>query len=211
MPSKSQQEHADPMRMKAPTTNWTCPNCGCYNPPELKACMCGGTTAPVPAVAAAPAPPAPRRRLPTWIAALPALILPTYYMINATRQLNHASQAIGANRSFAPISKASGCVDTYGITLSNSHEYVRTFGEASFPATRDPNAPRELATVMHGNVINTCGDPLTNVHLKITVRDERGSKGTGTVQIQELKPGISQQFERAWMASVVSWEIASDK
>jgi hypothetical protein len=192
------------------SANWTCPSCGCYNPAELKTCMCGRNSA---VVAAAPPAATTRRRLPTWIAALPALILPTFYLINATRQLNHTAQAIGASQpSAAPVPKqVSGCVDTDGITLSNSHEYVRSFGEASFPIAQDPNAPRELATVMHGNVINNCGEPLKNIHLKITVRDEKGSRGTGTVLIDELRPGIAQQFERAWMASVATFEITSDK
>jgi hypothetical protein len=155
-------------------------------------------------------PKAPPRRFPTWIAALPALIMPSYYLVHSTLQLNRASQAIGASRPTVA-KQVSGCVDTYSITLSNSHEYVRSFGEASFPVARDPNAPRELATVMRGNVINNCGEPLKNVHLNITVHDEKGSRGTGTVQIDELKPGISQQFERAWMAPVATWEITSDK
>jgi hypothetical protein len=186
-------------------TNWTCPNCRCYNPAELKVCLCGAK----PNVPAGPA--SPRRRLPTWIAALPALIAPTFYAVNAGRQFHNVSQAIGSNQA-SQAKQASGCVDTYSITLSNSHEYVRSFGGSSFPvASRDPSAPRELATVLRGNVINNCGEPLKNVHLQIVVHDDKGSRGTGTIQIDELKPGISQQFERAWMAAVATWEITSDK
>lgn len=197
--------------MSTPASNWTCPKCGCYNPAEFKDCPCGAKPASVPPPTPPPSP-TTRRRLPTWIAALPALIAPTYYMGHALSGFNTVSHAISgstANKKAVP----TGCIETYGITLSNSHEYVRSFGEFRFPgaAPRDPNTPRELATVLHGNILNHCGEPLRDVHINITVRDEKGTTGKATVLISELKPGISQQFERAWMAQIATWDIATDQ
>jgi hypothetical protein len=131
-------------------------------------------------------------------------------MIHAFTGMQRVSHAISGSNTTPTSNPPSGCVETYGITLSNSHEYVRSFSE--FPiAPRNPSAPRELATILHGNVINHCGDPFRRVHLNITVRDEKGMRGKATVQISDLKPGISQQFERVWIGQVTTWEITPDQ
>ena len=130
-------------------------------------------------------------------------------MIRGLFQFHQVSQALQgtATHTRNPVANQTHCVETYGVTLVNSYEYVRGI----VPVAPDPNKPRDLATIVRGMAVNQCDERVFRVHLSITVHDDLGVKGTGTFNISELGPRQTQPFERAWMGSVTSWEIVSNK
>ena len=182
--------------------NRTCPVCGSIFLPDAVTCVCGRRLQG----------PQPRKRLPVYLAVVP-LILPVFFMFKSFTQLSRVSAAIGAGEKAPQKANPAGpsCVYTYGITLSNSHEYVPQQGMFPVPAPQDPNKPREIATVLHGTVSNTCGEDLKEVVLHITVRDETGSKGAADYSVGELKRGVNKDFEHAWMGRVTNWDIHANQ
>jgi len=130
-------------------------------------------------------------------------------MIRGLFQFRQVSQTLQgtASQMRTPSASHTHCVETYGVTLVNSYEYVR----GMVPMPPDPNKPRELATIVRGMAVNQCDERVSRVQLKITVHDDRGMKGAGTYDISELRPKQTQSFERAWMGNVTSWEIVPNK
>ena len=162
-----------------------------------------------------------RRKIPLYLAVLP-LIFPAFFTVRAITQMTSVSAAVGGVPAEGTSPAASvptgnqkpngpSCVETYGVTLSNSHEYVAQQGALPIPAKRDPNKPRELATVLKGTVLNTCGEPLKNVVLHIKVSDETGNRGDIKYEIAQLKPGVAQAFEHAWMGQITTWDIQPNR
>ena len=138
-----------------------------------------------------------------WLAALPALLLVTIFAGRALIQMGQASRAISGN-DMSKASKSLRCVETYSVTLTNSEYYVPE-GTWSRPATP------QLATVVSGMVRNDCGEPLKTVTIHLTVRDDNGRRGTGSVPISGLNPGEAKPFSKAWMGRITSYEIAEIK
>jgi hypothetical protein len=56
-------------------------------------------------------------------------------------------------------------------------------------------------------VRNGCGEPLRSVTVHISVRDDSGKTGKGSVTVSDLNPGEAKPFSRAWMGRVTSYEI----
>jgi len=98
-------------------------------------------------------------------------------------------------------SKSLACVETYGVTLTNSEYYVPEGQQFSPPKTP------QISTVVSGMVRNLCGDSLESVTIHINVHDADGKRGDGTVMVSGLSSGQSKPFSRAWMGRVTSAEI----
>ena len=179
-----------------------CPDCGHYNSPGTAACTCGR---PLQSKAAPP------RKLPLYLAILP-LLLPLFFVVNAIAHFTRASAVVAASPN-PPDRRPPGnlCVETYGITLSGSHEYVPQQGALPIPVKVDPNKPREFATILRGTARNTCSDAQQNVALHITIKGEAGATGATNLELGDMPPGIARSFEHAWMGKVMSWEITSSK
>lgn len=141
-----------------------------------------------------------KAKLPRWLAVLPALVLVTILALRAFVQVGQASRAILGGDA-AKRSKSLGCVETYGITLTNSEFYVPEGQQFS------PRQTPKLSTVVSGMARNDCGELLKSVTIHIQVRDDAGKRGEGSVLIPDLGPGESKPFSKAWMGRVASYEI----
>jgi len=141
-------------------------------------------------------------KLPRWLAAAPGLLLVTFFASRAFLQMGQASRAITGNP--APRhARSLSCVDTYAITLSSSENYVPEGQEFV------PRQSTEISTVVNGMVRNDCGEQLQSVTIPITVRDDDGKRGNGTVTIPDLYPGEVKSFSKVWMGRVTSYEIGT--
>jgi len=78
------------------------------------------------------------------------------------------------------------CVATYGASLSDSQ-------------------------VLTGTARNSCENPVKDVHLTVSVIDDKGNRRVESIDVPELEGGATQRFERVLSGRVKSWEIASDK
>jgi hypothetical protein len=157
-----------------------------------------------------PPPSAPKRRLPLWVAALPALLIPIFLMVRATVQFSAAA------KTFNPVSsdqqKSSNrlaCVETYGITLNSSQLNVPEW-QVGIPANSGNSTP-QLSTVLRGMARNGCDENLTEIRLHFVVHDDAGRKGEGFFLINSLSTGDAKPFEKAWMGRVASYEITASR
>jgi|SRR5579862_9145993 len=150
--------------------------------------------------------PSPRRRLPVWTAALPALLVVAFF----ARNVLQFSQVAGAiNPNSASHGKTLECVEAYGITLNTSDEYVPEV-MPGVPANMQ-GKPREISTVVKGLARNGCEENLKNLTIKFAVRDDQGKRGNGTFLIDSLARGEIKPFERAWMGRVTSYDITAER
>ena len=192
-------------------SNWKCPECGNENPNAAPTCICGKlapqasqrrqAAAEAPAQTSSPT----SRRVPLWAAALP-LALPVYFFAHAAIQFSNASGAIGNH---PDPSRRLTCVETYGITLNLSDQYVPEMAPG-IPAANRNKSP-EVSTVLSGTARNGCPENLTNVRLRFEVHDESGKKGEGTYFIESLAMGEVKQFERAWMGRVTTYDVTAER
>ena len=148
----------------------------------------------------------PRPRLPLWAAALPALLLPLYFFVNASLHSSNASNSISDH---PKPSKQLACVETYGITLNLSDQYVSEL-TPGIPAANTNKSP-EVSTVLTGTARNGCQENLTNIHIRFQVQDDSGKKGEGTYLIETLAIGEVKPFERASIGRVTSYEITAER
>jgi len=100
-------------------------------------------------------------------------------------------------------------VDTYGITLNLSDQYVPEWAPG-IPAA-NPNKSPKVSTVLTGVARNGCQENLTNVRIRFEVRDDSGKKGEGTYLIESLPIGDVKPFERAWIGRVTSFEVTAER
>ena len=114
--------------------------------------------------------------------------------------MGQASRAVSATDT-AKVSKSLACVETYGVTLTNSEYYVPEGQQFS------PRTTPEVSTVVSGMVRNDCGEPLNSVTIHIKVRDASGKRGDGLATVSELNSGEAKPFSHAWMGRVTSYEI----
>jgi hypothetical protein len=183
--------------------DWKCPQCGNENPAAAPTCICGNTGPKV----ALETPSQPRRRLPLWAAALPGLLLPLYFFVNAGLHFSNATGAITGDHPNP--SKRLTCVDTYGITLNLSDQYVPEWSPG-IPAA-NPNKSPEVSTVLTGVARNGCQENLKNVRIRFEVHDDSGKKGEGTYLIESLPIGDVKPFEHAWIGRVTSYELTAEQ
>jgi hypothetical protein len=139
-------------------------------------------------------------KLPKWVAALPGLLLVTFFAGRAFVEMTLATRAMSPQQAFTP-STWHACVDTYAVTLSNSEFYVPEGQQFA------PRQSKDISTVLSGMVRNGCGEQLKSVTIPITVHDDDGKRGEGTVTVSELYPGEVKSFSKAWMGRVTSYEI----
>ena len=184
--------------------NRTCPDCGSYSPPEAAQCGCGRP------LQTRSEKDRGNKRVPLYLAALP-LILPLFFIAGAVTQMRQASGATRATPEDAAAAKSQSCVETFGVTLENSHEYLSRADILPFAERDHPRKANPLSTVVKGMVRTTCGEPLKDVVLHIKVKIEANGAGETDHEIPELKPGVPQEFERAWTGQVTSWEITANK
>src|SRR5579872_811274 len=139
-------------------------------------------------------------RIPKWVVAVPGLLMVAFFGVRAMIGFGGASRVIGGDQ---PSSKPSlACVSTYGVTFTNSEYYVREGQQYGPP----PTTP-ELSTVVSGMVRNDCADAVKSVWIHMTVRDDNGKKGDGSVQVLDLGSGQAKPFSKAWMGRISSYEI----
>ncbi len=100
-------------------------------------------------------------------------------------------------------------MDTYGITLNLSDQYVPEWAPG-MPAV-NPNKSPEVSTRLTGVARNGCQENLTNVRIRFEVHDDSGKKGEGTYLIDSLPIGDVKPFERAWMGRVTSYEVTVER
>ena len=149
----------------------------------------------------APDPVEPKaNKFPRWLAALPGLVIVTVFAGRAFVQMGQASRAVSGNDASKP-AKSLSCVETYGVTLSNSEFYVPEGQQFA------PRNTRELSTVLQGMIRNDCGEALKSVTIHINVSDESGKRGNGAVTVSDLNAGEAKPFSKAWMGRVTSYEI----
>jgi len=115
--------------------------------------------------------------------------------------MGQASRAVSGNDTSRP-SKSLACVEAYGVTLTNSQNYVPEGQEFS------PRQIVEPSTVVSGMVRNDCGEVLKSVRVHINVSDDTGKRGDGAVTVTDLNPGEAKPFSKAWMGRVTTYEIA---
>jgi hypothetical protein len=139
-------------------------------------------------------------KFPRWLAAVPGLVIATIFAGRAFLQMGQASKAVSGGDSFLS-SKSLSCVETYSVNLANSEYYVPEGQQFS------PRKTAEISTVVSGMVRNDCGKPLKSVTIHISVRDDSGKRGDGSVAVEDLNPGEVKAFSRAWMGRVTSYEI----
>ena len=137
---------------------------------------------------------------PRWLAAVPALIIVTFFVGRAFVQMGVASHAINGGNG-AKTSQSLTCVETYGINLANSEFYVPESEQFM------PRKTIKLSTVLTGMVRNDCGESLKSVSIHIKVQDEEGKRGDGWVTVAPLNAGEAKQFSKAWMGRISSYEI----
>ena len=138
-------------------------------------------------------------RIPRWVAAVPGLLLVTFFAVRAMLQMGGASQAISGSE---PSKPSLACVSTYGVTFTNSEYYVPEGQQYGPP----PTTP-QLSTVVSGMVRNDCSEPLKSVRIHMTVRDDSGKKGDGSALVNDLDRGQAKPFSKAWMGRISSYEI----
>jgi hypothetical protein len=139
-------------------------------------------------------------RLPRWLAAVPGLVIATIFAGRAFVQMGQAARAVSGDNASKP-QKSLTCLDIYAMSLSNSEDYVPE-GQQFVP-----RQTREISTVLSGMVQNNCGEPLKSVTIHMTVHDDAGRQGSGSVSVAELNPGEAKSFKKAWMGRVTSYEI----
>jgi len=100
-------------------------------------------------------------------------------------------------------------VDTYGITLNVSDQYVPEWAPG-LPAA-NPNKSPQVSTVLSGVARNGCQENLKNVRIRFEVHDDNGKRGAGTFLIESLPMGDVKPFERAWMGRVTSYEVTAER
>ena len=100
-------------------------------------------------------------------------------------------------------------MDTYGITLNLSDQYVPELAPG-IPAA-NPNKSPEVSTLLSGVARNGCQENLANVRIRFEVHDDSGKKGEGTYLIESLPIGDVKPFERAWMGRVTSYEVTVER
>jgi hypothetical protein len=130
-----------------------------------------------------------------------------YFFVNAAVRFSNVTGVITGDHPSS--SKRLTCVDTYGITLNLSDEYVPEFAPG-IPAV-NPNKSPQISTVLTGTARNGCQENLTNVRIRFEVRDESGKKGEGTYLIESLPVGDVKPFKRAWMGRVTSYEVTAER
>lgn len=152
----------------------------------------------------------PKRRLPLWTAALPALLIPVFFASRAALQFSAAANAINpASSTHQKNSNLLPCVETYSVTLDSSQLYVPEW-QVGMPAVSQNGTP-QLSTVLRGMARNGCGENLKNVHLRFAVHDDKGQKGDGYISFDTLAIGEAKPFEKAWMGRVTSYEITANR
>jgi hypothetical protein len=134
------------------------------------------------------------------LAAVPGLVIALIFAGRAFVQMGQASLAVSGGASFTP-SKSLSCVETYSVNLANSEYYVPEGQQFS------PRTTAEISTVVSGMVRNDCGKPRKSVRINISVRDDSGKRGDGSVTVEDLNPGEVKEFKKAWMGRVTSYEI----
>ncbi len=154
------------------------------------------------------------RRLPLWLAVVPALLVPVFFMFRAATQFTAVVGASGVDtaETFSRTGAektALACVETYSITPHTSESYVSTRGVTE--KTRRPNAPKELSTVLRGMVRNACGEKLKTVTMKFSVHDDDGKVGSGYLSLENMENGEARPFEKVWIGWVTSWDIRSSR
>ena len=183
--------------------NWECPQCGNENPAAAPTCICANAAP----QAAFVTPSQPKRRFPLWAGALPGLLLPLYFFVNAAVHFSNVKGTITGDHPNP--SKKLACVDTYGITLNLSDQYVPELAPGITAA--NPNLSPQVSTVLTGTARNGCQENLTNVRIRFEVHDESGKKGEGTYFIESLPIGDVKPFKRAWMGRVTSYEVSAER
>jgi hypothetical protein len=129
-----------------------------------------------------------------------------YFFVHAAVHFSNVTSAVGDHPNS---SKRLSCVETYGITLNLSDQYVPETA-TGIPAMRANKSP-EMSTVLSGSARNGCEENLTNVRIRFEVRDEGGKKGEGTYLIGSLAMGEVKPFERAWMGRVTSYDVTAER
>jgi hypothetical protein len=140
-----------------------------------------------------------------WLAALPAVFLMMFSFVTFSRvgtKIKPEDHAV----------KSLSCIDTYGVTLNLSDQYVpapeSTVGTWS---NNTNNKTPQISTVVRGVARNNCGENLKNVRLKFVVHDDGGASGDGFYLFDDLSNGEVKTFERAWMGRVTSYEITAGR
>jgi len=131
---------------------------------------------------------------------MPGILIATFFVTRGFVQMGQASKAISDGQP-SRSSKSLTCVETYGVTLSNSQLYVRE-GQQFAPPKKT-----EISTVLNGMVRNGCDEALKSVTISIEVHDDDGKRGAGSVTVGSLNPGEAKPFSKAWMGQVTSYEI----
>ncbi|MGO9634495.1 MAG: hypothetical protein ACLPX1_11445 [Steroidobacteraceae bacterium] len=130
-----------------------------------------------------------------------------YFFVNAAVRFSNVTGTITGDHPNP--SKRLTCVDTYGITLNLSDQYVPEWAPG-MPAV-NPNKSPEVSTRLTGVARNGCQENLTNVRIRFEVHDDSGKKGEGTYLIDSLPIGDVKPFERAWMGRVTSYEVTVER
>ncbi len=173
-----------------------CYECGRNNPAFATVCSCGKRLTDV--VEA-------KRKYPLWLALVPVLMVPSYFLMHIAFQFGRASESMQVEYASVSAKDALGCVVPYGVT-QHSSEFWTTSRESDHS-----KLPTEKSTVLRGMVRNDCGTPLKHVRLYFLIRDEKEQAGMGTLDIYDVDQGGVKEFERAFMGAIVSWEITASK
>ena len=184
-----------------------CGVCGRLNPPSTDRCPCGYD---LPPASIEPVDPGAEnvRKLPTWLAALPAIAVAVGLSGYGLFQMGRVSTAVGAGPSGKRASAgAMKCVEVYGMTMNTSEFYVREGRQFTSPKS----GPRELSTVLRGMARNNCEGPVKGVKVNLKVKDDKGKHGSSWVPVGDLQVGEAKAFERAWMARVTDYEVGEVK
>jgi len=136
-----------------------------------------------------------------------------FFVSNALLQFSRAS---GTIKPVSPVSdnsrresKGASCVEIYGLTISDSDNYVREW-TLGMPANKPSQTP-ERATVLRGVARNGCGEDLKNVRLRFIVHDDEGRRGNGEYLIETMAVGEAKAFDKAWMGRVTSYEVTANR
>lgn len=123
------------------------------------------------------------------------------FVVKQNQQANAVSRGIISN---APRPKHLACVEVYGVNLNSSKYDV--------PELK-PRAQGALQTssVVSGMIRNGCSQRLKSVSVQITVEDPAGKKTSAWAGVQNLDPGQTKSFERAWTGRIAKWEIVQLK
>ena len=182
-----------------------CPECGREDPVIGPRCLCGYSFPASPLAGAEPAATEkPKPKL--WMALIPGLLtvgLVTGALIPKWLQFSRVSAVITSGGAAAPAAARGrmDCVEVYALNTKTSEFYV------SERSPWNTKAPREISTVVTGMASNGCGRPLSNVQVRVKVRDDKGRGGVSWAKVGDLGIGQSKSFERAWMGRVTSYEV----